>query len=62
MIHMDCGVLIWAQKLASLAINPGISESRIRQSNRSIAARLHLVEELAFQALHHLRLASPRRL
>jgi hypothetical protein len=35
MIHMDCGVLIWAQKLASLAINPGISESRIRQSNRS---------------------------
>jgi hypothetical protein len=46
MIHMGCGVLIWAQTLASMAVNLGISESRFRQSNRSIAAPLHLGEEL----------------
>jgi hypothetical protein len=46
MIHMNDGVLIWTQEFASMAVNLGITETGLRKSNRSIVARLHLVEEL----------------
>jgi len=46
MIHMDDGVLIWAQKLAPVSVEFGVADAGLGKTNRRVSTGPCLVEEL----------------